>query len=293
MVKKILVSQPTPSNMANSPFSVLIDNHGVEVDFVPFIKVEGVSSKEFRQQRIDILEHTSVIFTSMNMVDNFFRICEESRIAIPETMKYFCVTESIALYLQKYIVYRKRKIFFGKSTFVELMEVIVKHSNDLFFMPVSEPHKPEITQMLQDAKIQFTESVMSRTVPQNLKEKVKDINEYDLILLYSPISIETLAVNYGEEAKKLNLAVFGMNTALTAYDGGYNLMSIAPTEKAPSLVNAIEIYIKELKKKGKVDTSYIKPLIDAKIQSTHDMFVKVTTTKVRKSSTSKPRVAKS
>lgn len=289
MVKKILVSQPTPANMANSPFFVLIENHGVEVDFVPFIKVEGVSSKEFRQQRIDILEHTSVIFTSMNMVDNFFRICEESRITIPETMKYFCVTESIALYLQKYIVYRKRKIFFGKSTFVELMEVIVKHSNDLFFMPVSEPHKPEITEMLHEAKIQFTESVMSRTVPQNLKEKVDDITKYDLILIYSPISIETLAVNYGEDAKKLNLAVFGMNTALTAYDGGYNLMSFAPTEKAPSLVNAIEIYIKELAKKCEVDTSYIKPLIDAQLQNTHEMFVKVTTTKVRKSSTSKPR----
>lgn len=225
----------------------------------------------------------------MNMVDNFFRICEESRIPIPETMKYFCVTEAIALYLQKYIIYRKRKIFFGKTTFVELMEVIVKHSNDLFVLPVSDPHKQEITVMLQEAKINFTECVMSRTVPQDFKSKIK-IEEYDLVLLYSPISVDALAVNYGENAKKIKLAAFGMNTASVALDGGYNLVSIAPTEKAPSMVNAVEIYIKEYNKKGGlIDTSYIKPTIDEAMQRTDDMLVKVTTTKVRKSSTSKPR----
>lgn len=289
MVKKILVSQPAPSQMASSPFSILKDNYDIEMDFVPFIKTEGVTGKEFRQQRIDVLNHTSVIFTSMTMVNNFFRICEESRIAIPDSLKYFCVTEAIALYLQKYIVYRKRKIFFGKTNFVELMEVLVKHSNDLFLLPVSEPHKPEINQMLADAKIQFTESVMSRIVPQNLTEKVKDINEYDLILLYSPANLEALDISYGEDAKKLPLAAFGMKTASAALEGGYNLQSIAPTKKAPSMVNAIEIYIKELKKNGNVDLSYIKPTIDEANQRTDDMFVKVTTTKVRKSSTSKPR----
>lgn len=289
MVKKILVSQPAPSNILNSPFTVLKENYNVEVDFVPFIKTEGVSAKEFRQQRVDILAHTSIIFTSMNMVDNFFRICEESRISIPETMKYFCVTEAIALYLQKYIIYRKRKIFFGKTTFVELMEVIVKHSNDLFVLPVSEPHKQEITVMLQEAKINFTECVMSRTVPQDFKDKI-NIAEYDLVLLYSPISVDALAVNYGEEARKIKLAAFGMNTASVALDGGYNLVSIAPTVKAPSMVNAVEMYIKEYNKKdGNIDTSYIKPTIDEAMQLTDDMFVKVTTTKVRKSSTSKPR----
>lgn len=289
MVKKILVSQPAPSNIINSPFTILKENHDIEVDFIPFIKTEGVSAKEFRQQRVDILAHTSIIFTSMNMVDNFFRICEESRIPIPETMKYFCVTEAIALYLQKYIIYRKRKIFFGKTTFVELMEVIVKHSNDLFVLPVSDPHKQEITVMLQEAKINFTECVMSRTVPQDFKSKIK-IEEYDLVLLYSPISVDALAVNYGENAKKIKLAAFGMNTASVALDGGYNLVSIAPTEKAPSMVNAVEIYIKEYNKKGGlIDTSYIKPTIDEAMQRTDDMLVKVTTTKVRKSSTSKPR----
>lgn len=289
MVKKILISQPAPSNVVNSPFTVLKENYNVEIDFVPFIKTEGVSAKEFRQQRVDILAHTSVIFTSMNMVDNFFRICEESRITIPETLKYFCVTEAIALYLQKYIIYRKRKIFFGKSTFVELMEVIVKHSNDLFVLPVSEPHKPEITYMLQEAKINFTECVMSRTVPQLFKDKIK-IEEYDLVLLYSPISVEALTVNYGEDALKIKLAAFGMNTASYAFDGGYNLVSIAPTTKAPSMVNAIEIYIKEYNKKdGNIDTSYIKSTIDEAMQRSDDMLVKFTTTKVRKSSTSKPR----
>lgn len=288
MVKKILVSQPEPANIANSPFSVLKEKFQIEIDFIPFIKIEGISGKEFRQQRIDVLAHTSVIFTSMNMVDNFFRICEESRIVIPETLKYFCVTEAIALYLQKYIVYRKRKIFFGKTTFVELMEVIVKHSNDYFLLPVSEPHKPEVTQMLHDAKINFSESVMSRTVPQDIKSQI-DILSYDLTLLYSPISLEALTSNYGDEALKLPIAAFGMNTAAAALDGKFNLVSIAPTKKAPSMVNAIELYVKELNEKGKVDTSYIKPTIDEALQKTDDMFVKVTTTKVRKSSTSKPR----
>lgn len=288
MVKKILVSQPAPSNMTNSPFVNLKDNYGIDVDFIPFIKTEGISSKEFRQQRVDILAHTSIILTSMNMVDNFFRICEESRIAIPETMKYFCVTEAIALYLQKYIVYRKRKIFFGKTSFVELMEVLVKHSNDLFVLPVSEPHKPEIDQMLIDAKINFTVTTMSRTVPQDIKSKIK-IDEYDLVLLYSPISIKSLTENYGEDAKKIKLATFGMKTAIAALEGGFNLVSIAPTKKAPSMVNAVEIYVKELEKNGSVDLSYIKPTIEESLQRTDDMFLKVTTTKVRKSSTSKPR----
>ncbi len=289
MIKRILISQPAPSVMANSPFARLIDKYGIELDFVPFIKTEGVSAKEFRQQKIDVLEHTSVIFTSMNMVDNFFRLCEECRITIPETMKYFCVTEAIANYLQKYIVYRKRKIFFGKTTFVELMEVLVKHSHDYFLLPVSEPHKQEITQMLNDAKMQFSLCTLSRTIPQDLTEKVKDIKIYDLILLYSPVGVEALEANYGEKASLFNLVAFGMNTASLALDKGYNLVSIAPTKQAPSMMNAVEFYIKELSEKGSVDTSYIRPTIEEAIQRTDDMFVKVTTTKVRKSSTSKPR----
>ena len=288
MIKKILVSQPAPANTANSPFACLKENYGIDINYVQFIITEGIQGKEFRQQRIDVLAHTSVIFTSMNMVDNFFRICEESRIVIPEALKYFCVTEAIALYLQKYIVYRKRKIFFGKSTFVELMEVIVKHSNDFFLVPVSDPHKPEITKMLEDAKINFTESVMSRTGPVDIKSKV-NIEEYDLVLVYSPMGLDALIHNYGEDAKKLNLAVFGMNTAALALKNGFNLLSIAPTKKAPSMVNAVEIYVKELKEKGSVDLSYIQPTIEEAMKRTDDLFVKVTTTKVRKSSTSKVR----
>ncbi len=289
MVKKILISQPAPSTMSNSPFARLVDKYGISLDFMPFIKTVGVSAKEFRQQKIDVLEHTSVIFTSMNMVDNFFRICEECRVNIPETMKYFCVTEAIAHYLQKYIVYRKRKIFYGKTTFVELMEVLVKHSNDYFLLPISESHKGEITQMLQDAKMQFRECVLSRTMPQDLNEKVKDIDSYDLLLLYSPVGVEALAASYGDKAKSFNIAAFGMNTASLVLDKGLNLMSIAPTKRAPSMVNAIELYIKELTDKGSVDTSYIRQTIDEAIQQKDDMFVKVTTTKVRRSSTSKPR----
>ena len=158
-IRRILVSQPEPQS-EKSPYLELAQKHNVKIDFRPFIHVEGVSTKEFRQQRVDILAHTAVIFTSKTAIDNYFRICEETRVTVPETMKYFCITETIALYLQKYIVYRKRKIFFGTNTFQELMDVILKHKEEKFLVPLSEPHKPEIPKTLDKAKIKYTKVIL-------------------------------------------------------------------------------------------------------------------------------------
>ena len=155
-INKILISQPRPAVVEKSPFYALSQKHKLQVDYVPLIKVVGVSSKEFRSQRVDILSHTAVIFTSRTTIDSFFRLCEESRVTVPETMKYICTTEAIALYLQKYIVYRKRKISFADGSFKGLIELIVKHKDEKFMLALSEPHKPELPETLSTLKINFT-----------------------------------------------------------------------------------------------------------------------------------------
>lgn len=160
-IKNVLVSQPAPVIAEKSPFHEIVLKHRVNVEFHPFIKLEGVSLKEFRSQRVDILAHTAVIFTSRVTIDNFFRICEEARVTIPETMKYFCNTEAIALYLQKYIVYRKRKIFFAEGTFSSLVELIAKHKDEKFLLTLSEPHKPEMPLAMEKMKLQFGKVILA------------------------------------------------------------------------------------------------------------------------------------
>ena len=168
-IRRILVSQPQPES-EKSPYFELAEKNNVKIDFKPFIHVEGVSAKEFRQQRIDILSHTAVIFTSKTSVDHFFRIAEEMRVLVPDSLKYFCLTESIAFYLQKYIVYRKRKIFFGKSTIVDLMDVILKHKDEKFFLPLSDQHKKEVPVVLDKAKINYTRAILYKTVSSDLSD---------------------------------------------------------------------------------------------------------------------------
>ena len=162
-IKKLLVSQPKPAS-EKSPYFDIAEKYGVEIDFRPFIKVEPLSSKEFRQQKISILDHTAVVFTARTAIDHFFHLCEELRVAIPETMKYFCMTEAIAVYLQKYIVYRKRKIFFGQTGKLDdLVTVIGKHAKEKYLVPVSDVHKDDLLTMLEAKKISFTKAVMYRT----------------------------------------------------------------------------------------------------------------------------------
>ena len=196
-VKSVLVSQPRPAVIEKSPFYELSQKHHVEIAYRPFIRVEGVSLKEFRAQRVEILTHTAVIFTSRTTVDSFFHICEEARITVPETMKYICQTEAVALYLQKYIVYRKRKISFADGSFTSLIELIIKHKEEKFLLALSEPHKPELPETLAKLKLSFDPVILARTVAGDLDD-VK-MTDYDLLALYSPSDVKTLIEKFGTD----------------------------------------------------------------------------------------------
>jgi uroporphyrinogen-III synthase len=248
-IKKILVSQPKPVT-DKSPYLELAERNNLKIDFRPFIKVEGIPSKEFRQDRIDILEHTGVIFTSRTAIDHFFRIAEETRIIVPDSMKYFCISESIALYLQKYIVYRKRKIFYGSNVFKDLVEqVISKHSAEKFLVPLSDIHKPEIPRILDKNKIKYTKAILYRTVSSDLSD-LTDVN-YDILVFYSPSGIKSLFHNFPDFIQNdTKIACFGPHTAKAIKKAGLRLDIEAPSVKAPSMTMALEIFIKEYNKNG-------------------------------------------
>lgn len=205
--------------------------------------MEGVSLKEYRSQRTDILEHTAVIFTSRTTIDHFFRICEEARITVPETMKYICNTEATALYLQKYIVYRKRKIFFANGSFSNLMELIMKHKEEKYLLVLSEPHKPEIPETLTKLKIKFDKVILSRTVSEDLSGL--NISKYDLLAFFSPSEIASLVGAFGTTDMPM-IATFGNGTTRAAIDAGLTVNVMAPTPEAPSMAKAIELFIKKI-----------------------------------------------
>ena len=240
-IKKILVSQPEPQN-DKSPYAELAEKNGLKIDFRQFIKVEGVSVKEFRQSRIDILAHTGVIFTSRTAIDNYFRIAEELRLVIPDTMKYFCISEATAFYLQKYIVYRKRKIFYGNGTFVDLMETIKKHKDEKFLVPLSDIHKEEIPKKLDQSKIKYTKAIMYKTVSADLSD-LSDVN-YDMLVFYSPSGIKSLMENFPDfKQNETKIATFGPKTAKAVKDAGLKVNVKAPTKEAPSMTMAIDQFI--------------------------------------------------
>jgi len=244
-VSKILVSQPRPAVVEKSPFYELAGKYGLEVDYYPLIKVVGVSSKEFRSQRVDILAHTAVIFTSRTTIDSFFRICEESRVTVPETMKYICTTEAIALYLQKYIVYRKRKISFADGSFNGLIELIVKHKDEKYMLALSEPHKPELPETLSRLKIAFTPAILARTVAADTDGI--DIKSYDMLLIYSPWDVMAIIEKFGKESLPA-IATFGQGTLRAALDAGLEVKVGAPTPEVPSLVKGVDIYCSKIAK---------------------------------------------
>jgi uroporphyrinogen-III synthase len=244
-VKKVLVSQPRPAIIEKSPFYELSEKYSVEIDYMPFIKVVGVSLKEFRAQRVEVLTHTAVIFTSRTTVDCFFRICDEARITVPETMKYICQTEAVALYLQKYIVYRKRKISFADGSFQSLLELIIKNRDEKFMLAMSEPHKPELPESLAKLKLSFDPVILSRTVTADL-EDIK-LSDYKLIALYSPSDITALVERFGTQDLPA-IAVFGEATLRSALDCGIKVLANAPTPEVPSMVKAITIYLEKTKR---------------------------------------------
>ena len=247
-IKKILVSQPEPRS-DKSPYFELAEKNNVKIDFRPFIHVEPIETKEFRQQRINILDHTAVIFTSKTAIDHFFRVANEIRITIPDSMKYFCTSESIAHYLQKYIVYRKRKIFFGKGKFADLMEVLEKHKGEKFIVPLSEQHKIEIPEMLTKNKLKYTIAILYRTVSSDLSD-LSMIN-YDVLVFFSPSGIVSLLKNFPEfEQNETIIASFGNSTARAVREAGLRLDLQAPLPEAPSMTMALDLFIKEYNKNG-------------------------------------------
>jgi len=242
-VKSILVSQPKPSD-DKSPYYKLAEKYNIKIDFRPFIQVDPVSIKEFRKQKIEILNHTAVIFTSRNAVDHFFNICAELKIEVPADMKYFCISEQTANYLQKYIVIRKRKIFTGLRTALDLIEILKKHKNEKYLFPCSDIRKHDIPLFLSENGYKFSEAVIYRTVASDLSD-LDDVY-YDIIAFFSPSGINSLFVNFPDfKQNDTRIAAFGPTTSKAVRDAGLQLDIEAPMPNAPSMTGALEVYIKK------------------------------------------------
>ncbi len=275
MVKKILISQPRPAVIEKSPFYDLATKYGVEIDYKPLIRVVGVTLKEFRAQRIEILDHTAVIFTSRTTVDSFFRVCEEARITVPETMKYICNTEAVALYLQKYIIYRKRKISFADGSFTGLLELIIKHKAERFLLALSEPHKPELPEALAKLKINFDPVILAMTVAADM-EGIRPA-DYDVMALYSPSDVKTVVESFGVDALPV-VATFGDATLRAALGAGLKVRASAPSPEAPSMAKALDLYIGKLSRGEEVAE------VEAKSDSAKEEFIRSQQSKLAKKS---------
>ena len=247
-IKRVLISQPKPCT-EKSPYFDLAEKHKVKLDFRQFIQVEGVSGKDFRANRINILAHTAVIFTSRTAIDHFFRICEEVRVQVPDSMKYFCNSESIAVYLQKYIVYRKRKIFYGQKRFTDLLDILVKHNGEKFLVPVSDMHNDQIPVLLKKHKVNFTKTVLYKTVSSDLKDL--KMSDFDMLVFYSPSGIASLLSNFPEfEQNSMKIATFGPSTQSAAKEANLKVDIKVPSPEFPSMTMALDKYITEQNKKA-------------------------------------------
>lgn len=248
-VRTILISQPKPAETDKNPYVELSRKYNLKTAFQQFIKIEGLSAKDFRAQRIDILEHRAVILTSRLAVDHYFRMCNEMRVTVPEWMKYFCINEATAYYLQKYIQYRKRKIFFGHQTIQDLVDVIKKNKEEKFLLPVSDVHKEQIVEFLDALNIKYTKAVMYRTVSANLTE-IKNLKEFDILVFFTPSGIRSLKHNFPNfKQGETRIACFGAATANEIKKLGYRVDIYAPNPKNPSMSGALDEYIKEANKR--------------------------------------------
>jgi uroporphyrinogen-III synthase len=248
-VKNILVSQPKPVENEKNPYLELAKKHNLGLTFRQFIKVEGLSSQEFRAQRIDILEHGAVILTSKLAVDHYFRICNEMRVTVPESMKYFCINEQTAYYLQKYIQYRKRKIFFGHGTIIDLVDVIRKNKDEKFLLPASDANKEQIMDFLDEVKIVYTKGVFYKTVSADLSD-IKSLVDFDILVFFTPVGIKSLKQNFPNfKQANTRIAAFGHATASMLKNLGYRLDIYAPNPQNPSMTGALDTYIKEANKR--------------------------------------------
>ena len=280
-MKNILVSQPKPAIPEKSPFYEIAQKHNIEIGYKPFIRVVGVSLKEFRSQRIEILDHTAVIFTSRSTVDSFFHICEEARITVPETMKYICQTEAVALYLQKYIVYRKRKISFADGSFTSLVEQIVKHKEEKFLLALSEPHKPELPETLKTLKLAVDPVILSRTVAADLEDV--DLNKIDLLALYSPSDVKSVKESFNVEELPV-IATFGEATLRAALEAGMKVKASAPSPEAPSMAKALDLYISKVERGEEVEE------VEIHTDEAKEEFIRTQQTKLAKKSRARATV---
>ena len=245
MIKKILVSQPRPTS-EKSPYFDIATKHNVELVFRPFIKVEGISSREFRAQKVNILNYTAIVFTSRHAIDHYFNLCQEMRYTVPEDMKYFCVTEAVSLYIQKYVQYRKRKVFFGQTGRIDdLLPAMTKHKTEKYLVPMSDIHSDSLTKLLDAKKLNHKEVVMYRTVSNDLNDEEKAAFDYDMLLFFSPSGIESLIKNFPKfpEKGKAVVATFGPATASAAKNAGLTVELEAPSEKYPSMTGALQHYL--------------------------------------------------
>ncbi len=246
-IKTILVSQPAPSTK-QSPYFDLSDKQKVKIDFRSFIHVEGVPAREVRNQKIDFSNFTAVIFTSRNAIDNYFRLAEEMRFVVPDDMKYFCQSEAVAYYLQKYVVYRKRKIYVGQRTFDDLIKLIKKHKTEIFLLPCSDKLKTAVPESLAQLELKWERAILYRTVISDLSD-LKNVY-YDVLVFFSPSGIESLFENFPDfEQNDTKIAVFGNTTIKAAENKGLRIDIKAPSEKTPSMTMALEHYIKNVNKR--------------------------------------------
>lgn len=246
MIKKILVSQPKPTS-EKSPYFEIEAKQNVEFTFHPFIKIEGLSSREFRQQKVQILDHTAIVFNSRHAIDFFFTLCKEMRVALPEDMKYFAISETVSLYIQKYVQYRKRKVFFGTTgKWADLVTVMAKHKAEKYLVPLSDVHNDEVAESLDAKKLKHTECVMYRTVSNDFPtDKPFD---FDMIVLFTPAGVESLLKNFPDfNQGNTHLACFGPATRKAMEDAGLRCDLSAPTPQAKSMTTAIEMYLEEQK----------------------------------------------
>lgn len=249
-VKNILISQPEPADLEKSPYSELIQSYKVNIDFKKFIKINGVSASDFRKDKVYIQDHSAVIFTSRQAIDHFFRIAKDMRVEVPESMKYFCISEATAFYLQKYIQYRKRKIFFGNQNFDDLIDIILKHKEENFLLPCSDIHKLKIINLLDKHGIKYSKAIIYQTVASDLSDV--EIGNYDLIVFFSPAGVQSLVKNFPEFKQNSTLiGAFGQSTAKAVSENGLKLNIKAPTKTALSMISAIEEYFEKEKKNNK------------------------------------------
>jgi uroporphyrinogen-III synthase len=249
-VKNILVSQPSPTDLEKSPYGELAKKYSVNIDFHQFIKVEGISAQDYRRAKGSFNGHTAVVLTSRHAVDHFFRMAKELRFEIPDSLKYFCISESTAYYLQKYVQYRKRKIFYGKQNFVELVEVIKKHKEETFLIPSSDIHKDTMFEMLDEEKINYSNAIIYKTVSSSLTHL--EIDKYDLIIFFSPAGIKSLLSNFPNyQQGETLLGTFGSTTATAVKEAGLRLDIPGPTQSAPSMTMAVDEFLMKQAKEAK------------------------------------------